>query len=821
MIRIPGYELLETLGTGASATVYRAVQQALGREVALKVLAPGMFGEEETRARFLREARVQARLSHPRLLALYDAGFAGGQAYLAIELVQSGTLRARLQGTGALPVAEAVRLGRQIAEGLAAAHGAGVIHRDLKPENVLLTADGAVKLADFGLAKPLGDTRTFQSVAGLVIGTPGYLAPEVVEGGLAGPAADLYALGVTLYEMAAGARPFPQEDLAELFRAQKEASPEWLGRVRAEVPEALSSLVARCLAADPGQRPSSAEAVALELGLPSSSAARPGASRTVSTRVVQTQAAAKGLRTEISTRPGATSQRPSTPGARALTLCAGVLAAGLLSLGLWRSGPGRDERLEPVVAPEVTSPGNRVGAGAGARLPRITRAAAGTDRAMLLLSDATTAASRVVCQALPAGGTLELELAAGERTVSIAGLSAETRHRVTISSGTQSVTTELTTLARASWSDAAVIAPGLDAVRMSVAVRGQDVTAAALYARKDERLAVRLLRSADAGLTWAVSDAPGPSEGTADLASLAYSASGLVLAGCRKRTADTVETTKSSLQFLDDRGDVRELQTAPRMDCPGPALLSLPGGGVLAIHSAVGSRQLFLANLASSPLAETRSLPAMEMLPYTTELHVARAGSRWFAVTRRLDTPDEPRQAHAAIASGDLRSRWSAWQPLSEPGESTPYLDLAGLGEVGLVASDSENEGHIVRLRRLAEGETRFSAGYSPFEALRERSAGGGMGQPESRTPSLAVAGGKFHLAAVVKTESLARDLLWAGVLMILSSGDGLSWSVSHRIQIGQTGKVRCMRLAATGGSLLALVATRNNGVFAVRLPVK
>ncbi|MBI4870383.1 MAG: serine/threonine protein kinase, partial [Candidatus Riflebacteria bacterium] len=205
--RIPGYRILAQLGAGSSGTVYRALQSDLGRQVALKILAPGLFDAEETRARFLREARLQARLAHGNLVALFDAGIVGEQAYLATEYVDGGTLRRLLGRPAALPLQHALRLAQEIAAGLTHAHEAGIVHRDLKPENVLLTAGGTAKVADFGLARSMEGNQTLKTAADRIMGTPGYLAPEVLCGATATCAADLYALGVILFEMFAGRKP--------------------------------------------------------------------------------------------------------------------------------------------------------------------------------------------------------------------------------------------------------------------------------------------------------------------------------------------------------------------------------------------------------------------------------------------------------------------------------------------------------------------------------------------------------------------------------------------------------------------------------------
>jgi eukaryotic-like serine/threonine-protein kinase len=184
------YELEREIGRGGMAVVYAAFDRELGRRVALKVLAAHLAGDEAFRARFLREARIAGSLSHPNLVRVYDIGERDGLPCIVMELVEGGTLEG-----GRLAVAEAA----QVAEGLAYAHGRGVVHRDLKPANLLRTRDGAVKIADFGIARAAEETRLTQ--IGTVLGTMRYLAPEQAEGRDVGTEADVYSLAVVLDEL--------------------------------------------------------------------------------------------------------------------------------------------------------------------------------------------------------------------------------------------------------------------------------------------------------------------------------------------------------------------------------------------------------------------------------------------------------------------------------------------------------------------------------------------------------------------------------------------------------------------------------------------
>lgn len=259
------YEVVGELGRGGMATVFRARDVRHDRAVAVKVVEPHAGPGS---ARFLREIRTAARLTHPHVLGVHDSGEADGLLYYVMPCVEGETLRERLAREGALPVAAAVRLLRELADALAYAHARGVVHCDLKPENVLLSEGHAV-VADFGIAKAVAavaadETAPAGSGSG-VLGTPGYMAPEQASGGTADHRSDLYALGVIGYEVLTGTHPFPGRSPGELLLAHRTEVPVPLGTRRADAPPALADVVMRLLAKDPAQRPPSARSVLLAL----------------------------------------------------------------------------------------------------------------------------------------------------------------------------------------------------------------------------------------------------------------------------------------------------------------------------------------------------------------------------------------------------------------------------------------------------------------------------------------------------------------------------------------------------------------------------
>ncbi len=250
------YQLEEPLGHGGMASVYRARDTELGREVALKALAENLTGDEELRKRFLREARLAARLSHPNVASVYDVGEEeDGRPYIVMELVEGATLAER----GRVSPEEARGLALQAARALAHAHEAGLVHRDVKPANLLLRRDGTLKIADFGIARAAETTRLTQ--AGTVLGTAAYLAPEQALGEDVTSAADVYSLGAVLYELLTGRPPFEFDSLADLAEKQQAMAIAPVRELAPETPSDLEDLVMRCLARNPSYRPSAAELV--------------------------------------------------------------------------------------------------------------------------------------------------------------------------------------------------------------------------------------------------------------------------------------------------------------------------------------------------------------------------------------------------------------------------------------------------------------------------------------------------------------------------------------------------------------------------------
>ena len=268
--RLGPYEIIEAIGQGGMGEVYRARDARLQRHVAIKTIAAGAVGDPAFLARFDREARAVAALSHPNILSIYDVGTHDGIPYVAVELLDGATLRWHI-GASPLTLATVVDYAAQIGRGLAAAHDRGIVHRDLKPENVFVTRDGRVKLLDFGLAtepdasSDSGATRLGQTEQGMVLGTAGYMSPEQARGERTDTRSDIFAFGCVLYEMLAGRPAFSGDSRIETLHAVLKDHPADLAKLRPDVPPTLERVVRCSLEKTPEKRFQSARDLVIAL----------------------------------------------------------------------------------------------------------------------------------------------------------------------------------------------------------------------------------------------------------------------------------------------------------------------------------------------------------------------------------------------------------------------------------------------------------------------------------------------------------------------------------------------------------------------------
>ncbi len=256
------YRVLQVVGQGSMSIVFRAADMRLNRNVALKVMQPHFAADDNLRRRFMREARAMAAIKSDHVVTVYDVGSVSNLPYLAMEFLDGDSLEDYHKSVGGLPLAQVLRIGREIAQGLAAAHARGLIHRDIKPGNLWLeTPTDRVKILDFGLARANTEASQLSHV-GVILGTPAFMAPEQARGMTVDHRADLFSLGCVLYWLCTNERPFKGADILSVLASLATHDPQSPESIAATVPAALSELIMQLLEKDPDCRPASSQAVA-------------------------------------------------------------------------------------------------------------------------------------------------------------------------------------------------------------------------------------------------------------------------------------------------------------------------------------------------------------------------------------------------------------------------------------------------------------------------------------------------------------------------------------------------------------------------------
>jgi serine/threonine-protein kinase len=248
------YDILGVLGAGGMGVVYKARDLELDDVVALKMLKPGALADPEQLDRLKSEIRLARKITHPNVLRTFDFGEIDGRPFISMEYVRGMTLRYLIRQAGRIPYSAALRIARQLASGLAAAHEVGVLHRDIKPENLILESSGNAKLMDFGIARPIQRAESGLTQPGMFVGTPAYSAPEQIAGMAVDERADVYASGVLLCEMFCGKVPFEGANTMEIYLAQMQQEPIRPSQWWAEIPPPLEAVILRCIQREPGQR---------------------------------------------------------------------------------------------------------------------------------------------------------------------------------------------------------------------------------------------------------------------------------------------------------------------------------------------------------------------------------------------------------------------------------------------------------------------------------------------------------------------------------------------------------------------------------------
>jgi serine/threonine-protein kinase len=322
------YELGRQIGAGGMATVYEGRDTALGRKVAVKVMHRQLAEDASFVARFDGEARAIAALNHPGIVSVYDAGRDGDRYFIVMEFAEGESVK-QMVSRGPLSVDTTIDVGLQIAKALEYAHGAGILHQDVKSQNILVSADGAAKLVDFGIATMGGaDTSTGGDA---VMGTVHYIAPERARGEQATAASDIYSLGIVLYEMATGRLPFEGTDLAGVARQQVSSEPIPPSRWNSTIPPSLERTILRALQKSPAARQASAGELARELVLPDTADEQSTAFVPVSTGVAPRRSA-PARRAEPTPRLASVEGSSSTWPLVLLALLALILVVGLIPL---------------------------------------------------------------------------------------------------------------------------------------------------------------------------------------------------------------------------------------------------------------------------------------------------------------------------------------------------------------------------------------------------------------------------------------------------------------------------------------------------------
>ena len=353
------YELEEKIGSGGMAEVYKAHDRLLARPVAVKILHAEYRSDMEFIERFHREAKSAARLSHPNIVSIYDVGVAGDDHYIVMEYVQSNTLKKKIQDEGPLELLTAVRIAKDIANGLTHAHANNIVHCDIKPHNILMTEDGHAKITDFGIARAV--TESTLTYGGSVVGSVHYFSPEQARGGAITPKSDVYSLGIVLYEMLTNRLPFTGDNPFTVAMKHVEEEPIAPSRYRPQIPPMLEAIICRAMSKSPEIRPTSFEMVQeltnVESALSVTVKSDPDATKVLSiTDIPSRRSTRQGLGTQVTEQEEppepSTEQKPFYKSKLFMAMMAIVLIMGF-GVGIFAAFGKVIGNEETVTVPEV------------------------------------------------------------------------------------------------------------------------------------------------------------------------------------------------------------------------------------------------------------------------------------------------------------------------------------------------------------------------------------------------------------------------------------------------------------------------------------
>lgn len=413
------YRVIERVGEGGMATVYRGLDLRLDRPIAIKIMRAHLFHDEAFRQRFLREARTAASITHPHVVGVYDQGEDAGHMFLVMEYVHGTTLRHVLQEHGALPVGQSLDIMRRVLQALSAAHRAGLVHRDVKPENVLLGDGGVVKVADFGLARA-ATSHTVTGTSGVLLGTVAYLSPEQIERGQADARSDVYAAGLLLVEMLTGEKAFSGDTAIHVAYQHVHGGVPLPSTRDTRVPTELDDLVATATARDPDDRPKDAGAF-LELVEWTRSRLSPealgGSTPLVATPAAVARSAPAGV---AATSDSVASTTAYAPTAAAHTTAYSPIPASSATESTASELPVRRPRrrwravlIALVVGAAMVAWFFLLGPGAQRTIPDVTNQPQAQALATISAADLSTSIDEVYSETVPAGQVVDTDPAAG------------------------------------------------------------------------------------------------------------------------------------------------------------------------------------------------------------------------------------------------------------------------------------------------------------------------------------------------------------------------------------------------------------------------